>query len=78
MKKVDQKIEVTTLDNHPFRHDIIGKSKETLLTRKPYVVSALNTWKNNKLKRSQYAVKFNVNYFEIELQLINKELAKFE
>jgi len=60
--------------NHPYRHDIIGKSKEELLHRRLYVVAAIEDWKKNKYDATSDRVAYNINYFETELQIIDKEL----
>ena len=63
--------------NHPSRHDIIGKSKEELLKRRPYVVAAIEAWKGNKYKAAPDRIAYNINYFEVELQLVDKEISRF-
>ena len=63
--------------NHPCRHDIIGKSKEELLNIRPYVVAAIEVWKENKYDATPDRVAYNVNYFEVELQILDKELSRF-
>lgn len=60
--------------NHPSRHDIIGKSKEELLNRRPYVITAIEDWKKNKYDATPDRVVYNINYFEVELQIIDKDL----
>jgi len=62
--------------NHPYRHDIIGKSKEELLNRRPYIVAAIEAWKENRYDATPDRVVYNINYFEVELQIIDKELKK--
>lgn len=60
--------------NHPSRYDIIGKSKEELLSRRLYVITAIEVWKENRLDATPDRVTYNINYFETELQIIDKEL----
>jgi len=60
--------------NHPYRHDIIGKSKEELLNRRPYIVAAIEAWKENRYDATPDRVAYNIKYFETELQIIDKEL----
>lgn len=66
-----------TEKNHPFKHHIIGKPKEQLLNRRPYVLSAISSWKNNIYNSTPDRVTYNVNYFEVELRIIDKELVRF-
>jgi hypothetical protein len=63
--------------NHPFKHDIIGKSKEQLLNRRSYVLGAISAWKENRYNSTPDRVAYNINYFEIELKIVDKELARF-
>lgn len=63
--------------NHPFKHDIIGKPKEQLLNRRPYVLGAISAWKENRYNATSDRVAYNVNYFEVELRIVDKELARF-
>lgn len=60
--------------NHPSRHDIIGKSKEELLNRRLYVITAIEVWRENKYDATPDRVAYNINYFEVELQILDKEL----
>lgn len=69
---------VITEKNFPFKHDIIGKSKESLLYRRPYTEYAVECWKKNKYNETPEEVAYNVNYFEVELKIINKELKRFK
>lgn len=62
--------------NHPSRNDIIGKSKEELLNRRTYVVAAIEAWKENKYNATPDRIDYNINYFETELQIVDKELQK--
>ena len=66
-----------TEKNHPFRHDIIGKPKENLLNRRPYILGAISAWKDNRYKATRARVAYNINYFEAELKIVDKELARF-
>lgn len=68
---------VITEKNHPFQHDIIGKPKEQLLNRRPYVLGAISAWENNIYNSTPDRVAYNVNYFEVELKIVDKELARF-
>ena len=61
-------------NNHPSLNDIIGKSKEELLNRRPYIVAAIEAWKENRYDATPDRVAYNINYFEVELQIIDKEL----
>lgn len=65
-----------TKEKHPNRHDIIGRSKNKLLNRQQYVYSALNSWTDNRYNLAQTIVDYNINFFQIELELINNELKK--
>ena len=62
---------------HLSRHDIIGKSKEELLNRRRYVVLTIEVWKENLNDATPDRVAYNINYFEVELQIIDKELSRF-
>jgi len=66
-----------TEKNHPYRHDIIGKSKEQLLNRRLYVLDAIAAWKENRYNATPDKVAYNINYFETELKIVDKELARF-
>lgn len=66
-----------TEKNHPYRHDIIGKSKEQLLNRRLYVLGAIAAWKENRYNATPDKVAYNINYFETELKIVDKELARF-
>lgn len=68
---------VITEENHPFKHDIIGKPKEMLLNRRPYVLGAISAWKENRYNATPDRVAYNVNYFEVELRIVDKEIARF-
>lgn len=68
---------VITEENHPYRHAIIGKPKEQLLNRRPYVLSAISAWKENRYNAAHDRVAYNINYFEVELKIIDKELKKW-
>jgi len=68
---------VITEKNHPYRHDIIGKSKEHLLNRRPYVLGAISAWKENRYNATPDRVAYNINYFETELKIVDKELVRF-
>ena len=61
-------------NNHPSLNDIIGKSKEELLNRRTYIVAAIEAWKENRYDATPDRVAYNINYFEVELQIIDKEL----
>lgn len=63
-------------NNHPSRHDVIGKSKKELLNRRRYVVAAIDAWTENKYDATPDRVAYNINYFEVELQILDKELNK--
>lgn len=67
---------VITEKNHPFKHDIIGKPKEQLLNRRPYVLGAIEAWRDNKYNATPNRVAYNINYFEVELKIIDKELSR--
>ena len=77
MKTKNEKMNTINENNHPSRHDIIGKSKEDLLNRRRYVVLAIEVWKENLNDATPARVAYNVNYFETELQIIDKELSRF-
>ena len=77
MKTKNEKMETIKENNHPYLHDIIGKSKEELLNRRRYVVLAIEVWRENRLDATPDRVAYNINYFETELQIIDKELARF-
>lgn len=66
-----------TANNHPCRNDVIGKSKEELLNRRRYVVLAIAVWKENLNDATPARVAYNLNYFEVELKIIDKELSRF-
>lgn len=68
---------VITEKNHPFRYDIIGKPKEQLLNRRPYVLGAIAAWKENIYNATPDIVAYNINYFEVELRIVDKELSRF-
>ena len=68
---------VITENNHPCRHDIIGKSKEALLNRRPYILIAISDWKENRYNATPDRVAYNINYFEVELKIVDKELSRF-
>ena len=59
------------------KDNIIGKSKEELLNRRLYVITAIEVWRENRLDATPDRVAYNINYFETELQIIDKELARF-
>jgi len=67
---------VITEKSHPYRHDIIGKSKEQLLNRRPYVLGAISAWKENRYNATPDRVAYNINYFETELKIVDKELSR--
>ena len=67
---------VITGNNHPHKHDIVGNSKEQLLNRRPYVLSAIAAWKENKYNATPDRVAYNVNYFEVELRIVDRELVR--
>ena len=77
MKTKNEKMNTIKENNHPSRHDIIGKSKEELLNRRLYVITAIEVWRENRLDATPDRVAYNINYFETELQIIDKELARF-
>ena len=68
---------VITEKNHPFKHDIVGKPKEQLLTRRSYVLCAISAWKENRYNATPDRVVYNINYFEVELKIVDKELTRF-
>ena len=68
---------VITEKNHPFKHHIIGEPKEQLINRRPYVLGAIEAWKENKYNATPDRVAYNINYFEVELKIIDKELSRF-
>ena len=76
MKTKNEKMNTIKENNHQSRHDIIGKSKEELLNRRRYVVAAVEVWRENRLDATPYIVAYNINYFETELQIIDKELKR--
>jgi hypothetical protein len=62
-----------TEKNHPQINNIVGVTKEQLINRRPNVIMAINHWKSH----DDVTIKdYNINYFEVELSLIDKELAK--
>ena len=67
---------VITEKNHPFKHDIIGNHKGQLLNRRPYVLGAISAWKENRYNATPDRVAYNVNYFEVELRILDNELAR--
>lgn len=80
LRRICEKLKETIFNvenNHPSRHDIIGKSKEELLNRRRYVVLAIAVWKENLNDATPDRVAYNINYFEVELKIIDKELARF-
>ena len=77
MKTKNEKMNTIKENNHPSRHDIIGKRKEELLNRRRYVVLAIEVWRENRLDVAPDRVAYNLNYFEVELKIIDKELARF-
>lgn len=74
IKIQNEKMETIKENNHPSRHDIIGKSKEELLNRRHYIVAAIEAWKENRYNATPDRVAYNINYFEVELQIVDKEL----
>lgn len=68
---------VITEETHPYRHSIVGNSKEELLNRRSYVLSAISAWKENRYNATPDRVAYNINYFEVELKIVDKELARF-
>lgn len=68
---------VITEKTHPYRYSIIGKPKEQLLKRRPYVLRAISAWKENRYNATPDIVAYNINYFETELKIVDKELARF-
>lgn len=69
-------VEITE-KTHPYRYAIIGMPKEQLLNRRPYALSAISAWKENRYNATHDIVAYNINYFEVELRIIDKELARF-
>lgn len=65
-----------TLENHPQRQNIIGIRNKSLTIRKGYVDFAIWAWKQNLYKASESEQTKNINYFTVELELINRELLK--
>jgi hypothetical protein len=66
-----------TIKDHPQKSHIEGLQLEYLLNRKPYAEYAVSYWR--KIKNSTKEEKeFNINYFEIELELINKQIKKYD
>lgn len=59
--------------NHPQINNIVGVPKEQLINRRPYVVMAIDHWESCT---DGIIKNYNLNYFEVELHLIDKELAK--
>ena len=59
-----------------FDNNIVGKSKEELLNRRRYILNAISAWKENRYNATPDRVAYNINYFEVELQIIDKELKK--
>lgn len=66
---------IITEENHPYRHQIIGSPKERLLNRRPYILGAISAWKENRYNATPDRVVHNINYFEAELKILDKELA---
>lgn len=66
-----------TENNHPSRQYVIGQSKEILLNRRAYVVGAIEAWKKNWYNAAHDRVAYNINYFEVELKILDKELSRF-
>lgn len=66
-----------TIKEHPQKSHIEGLPLENLLNRKPYAEYAVSHWKKieNATKEEK---EFNINYFEIELELINKQIKKLQ
>ena len=60
-----------------FDNNIIGKSKEELLNRRPYILIAISAWKENRYNATPDRVAYNINYFEAELIIVDEELARF-
>ena len=52
------------------------KYKEQLLNRRPYVLGAISAWKENRYNATPDRVAYNVNYFEVELRILDNELAR--
>ena len=67
-----------TLENHPQRQNIIGLKTKSLTIRKGYVDFAIWAWEQNLYKASESEQNKNINYFTIEMQLINNELSKHQ
>ena len=65
-----------TTENHPQRLNIIGESHLSLTNRKRYAEFAVWAWEQNLYKASESDQTKNLNYFTVELELINKELSK--
>ncbi len=66
-----------TEENHPNRCHIIGEKKEYLEHRKKvYTETAIEAWQKNFYNKDPEYAKEQVHYFQIDLALINKELAK--
>ena len=64
-------------NNHPSRQYVIGQSKEILLNRRAYVVGAIEAWGKNWYNAAPDRVAYNINYFETELKILDKELSRF-
>lgn len=60
--------------SHPMANEIKSLSKEQLLNRKKYVEIAIDFWSENKEQSPKDIVDCNLEYFKIELNLINKRL----
>ena len=52
------------------------ESHRSLTNRKRYAEFAVWAWKQNLYKASESDQTKNLNYFTVELELINKELSK--
>ena len=65
-----------TTANHPQQPNIIGESHRSLTNRKRYAEFAVWAWEQNLYKASESDQTKNLNYFTVELELINKELSK--
>lgn len=65
-----------TIKNHPLKNDVLGRPLYQLLNKKPIVESALSSWSEGKIGGTEGEINYNINYFSIELEMINNEIKK--
>ncbi len=70
-------MELITESNHPIRQSLDGSTEESLSIRRTFVVMAINTWEANRYNAAPNRVEYNLNYFRVELAIIEKKIARF-